>query len=95
MPSNVKQGALFALGADYFEVGHAGGLLAARVLKGANPAKIPIENYAPEVLALNMVARLRFQAHWAFGADWPKRAKLIVDRKGTHEGSPPAGSPKS
>ena len=95
MPGNVKQGALFALGADYFEVGHAGGLLAARVLKGADPAKIPIENYAPEVLALNVVARLRFQAHWTFGADWPKRAKLIIDRKGTHEEHAPAASPKA
>jgi ABC-type uncharacterized transport system substrate-binding protein len=94
-PSDVKKGALLSLGADYFEVGHAGGLLAARVLNGADPAKIPIENYAPEVLALNMVARQRFQAHWAFKPDWPKRAKLIIDRKGTHEGPPPAAPPKS
>jgi putative ABC transport system substrate-binding protein len=85
MPTDVKQGALFSLGADYYEVGHAGGLLAARVLKGADPATIPVDNYAPEVLALNMIARDTFQSKWKFGADWPKRAKLIVDQAGAHQ----------
>jgi putative tryptophan/tyrosine transport system substrate-binding protein len=89
MPSDVKAGVLFSLGADYFEVGHAGGLLAGRVLKGADPAKIPIEKYAPEVLALNMVARDRFRSKWSFGADWPKRARLIVDKTGAHQAQPP------
>jgi putative tryptophan/tyrosine transport system substrate-binding protein len=84
-PSDVKSGALFSLGADYYEVGRAGGLLAARILKGANPASIPVENYAPEVLALNMIARDMFQSKWKFGSDWPERAKLVVDQSGTHE----------
>jgi putative ABC transport system substrate-binding protein len=86
MPSDVKSGSLFSLGADYYEVGRAGGLLAARVLKGANPATIPIENYAPEVLGLNLIARDKFQPKWKFGPDWTKHAKLIVDRTGTHQG---------
>jgi putative tryptophan/tyrosine transport system substrate-binding protein len=85
MPSDVKQGALFALGADYLEVGRASGLLAARVLKGADPATIPVDNYAPEVLALNMIVRDTFRSKWTFGPDWPKRAKLIVDQTGTHQ----------
>ena len=93
MPSDVKQGALFSLGADYREVGHAGGLLAARVLKGADPATIPIDNYAPEVLALNMIARDMFEAKWKFGADWTKRARLIVDQTGAHPMQPPAEAP--
>jgi|HubBroStandDraft_6_1064221.scaffolds.fasta_scaffold159085_2 putative ABC transport system substrate-binding protein len=91
--SNVKVGALFSLGPDYYEVGHAGGLLAARVLKGADPASIPVENYAPEVLALNMVAEARFQSKWKFGADWPKQAKLIVDQKGIHTKTPEPSNP--
>jgi ABC-type sugar transport system substrate-binding protein len=85
MPTDVKQGAFFSLGADYYEVGHASGLLAARVLKGADPATIPVDNYAPEVLALNMIARDTFQSKWKFGTDWPKRAKLIVDQTGAHQ----------
>lgn len=85
MPSDVKQGVLFSLGADYYEVGRAGGLLAARVLNGENPGAIPIENFVPEVLALNMIARDIFQSKWTFGADWVKRAKLIVDQAGIHQ----------
>lgn len=84
MPSDVKQGALFSLGADYYEVGRAGGLLAARVLKGEKPANIPVDNFVPELLALNMIAREKFQADWKFGSDWEKRAKLIVDKTGVH-----------
>jgi ABC-type uncharacterized transport system substrate-binding protein len=79
MPTNVKQGALLGLGADYFEVGHAGGLLAARVLNGTDPATIPVDNFVPEVLALNLAALAKFQPKWKFRDDWPKRAKLIVD----------------
>jgi ABC-type uncharacterized transport system substrate-binding protein len=91
MPTNVKQGALLGLGADYFEVGHAGGLLAARVLKGTDPATIPVDNYVPEVLALNLNALAKFQPNWKFRDDWPKRAKLIVDGPGTgRPQSPPA-----
>jgi ABC-type uncharacterized transport system substrate-binding protein len=93
MPTDVKQGALFSLGADYYEVGHASGLLAARVLKGADPATIPVDNYAPEVLALNMIARDTFQSKWKFAADWPKRAKLIVDQTGAHQQQPDAQAP--
>lgn len=84
MPGDVKQGALFSLGADYYEVGRAGGLLAARVLKGENPAGIPVDNFVPELLALNMLSQEKFQTQWKFGADWNKRAKLVVDKSGVH-----------
>ncbi len=91
--SNVKVGALFSLGPDYYEVGHSGGLLAARVLKGTSPASIPVENYSPEVLALNLVAEERFRANWKFGPDWAKRAALIVDKTGVHNKKAEAGKP--
>jgi putative tryptophan/tyrosine transport system substrate-binding protein len=91
--SNVKVGALFSLGPDYHEVGHSGGLLAARVLKGTSPASIPVENYSPEVLALNMVAENRFRANWKFEPDWAKRAALIVDKTGAHKKKAEAGKP--
>ncbi|MBI1314424.1 hypothetical protein GC176_24280 [bacterium] len=85
MPSDVKQGALFSLGADYFEVGRASGLLAGRVLAGEAPAGIPVENFVPEQLAMNLAVLPKFAAHWQFGDDWAKRAKLVVDESGIHE----------
>jgi putative tryptophan/tyrosine transport system substrate-binding protein len=87
--SNAKGGALFSLGPDYYQVGHAGGLLAGRVLKGADPATIPVDNYSPEVLALNMVVQKKYQSTWKFKADWAKRATWIVDRAGSHENANP------
>ena len=92
--SNVKDGGLFSLGPDYYEVGHAGGLLAARVLKGTSPAAIPVENYAPEMLAINLVAEERFRANWKFGPDWARQARVIVDKTGVHTQKTQAASAK-
>lgn len=83
MPSDVKRGAVFALGADYFAVGHASGLLAARVLQGADPASIPVENFVPEELAINEVAWERFREKWKPGPSWRNEAKIIVDENDT------------
>jgi ABC-type uncharacterized transport system substrate-binding protein len=85
MPSDVKQGALFSLGADYFEVGRASGLLAGRVLNGEATAGIPVENLVPEQLAINTAVLPKFASHWKFGSDWVKRAKIVVDGSGIHE----------
>jgi putative ABC transport system substrate-binding protein len=90
--SNVSGGGLFSLGPDYYQVGHAGGLLAARVLKGTNPATIPVDNYSPEVLAINLVTQEKYRSKWKFGADWAKRATLIVDSTGAHQ-QPAAAAP--
>ena len=82
MPVNVKQGALFSLGADYFTVGKASGLLAARVIRGESPAGIPVDNFAPENLALNKVSQELFKSKWLIGSDWEQRATLVVDAQG-------------
>jgi ABC-type uncharacterized transport system substrate-binding protein len=85
MPSDVKQGALFSLGADYYEVGRESGLLAGRVLNGEATADIPVENFVPEQLAINSAVLPKFASHWKFGSDWSKRAKIVVDESGIHE----------
>lgn len=85
MPSDVKQGALFSLGADYYEVGRASGRLAAKVLKGKKPADIPVENFVPRQLAINQVAQKQFSREWEFGPDWAERAAVVVDDSGVHE----------
>lgn len=85
MPSDVKQGAAFALGADYFEVGYSSGLLAGKVLDGADPAEIPVDNFVPAQLAINAVTLERFHDQWTFGKDWRKKAAIVVDDAGVHE----------
>lgn len=90
MLSYVQDGALFSLGADYHEVGRSGGVLAARVLNGADPATIPIDNYAPDVMALNLVALEKFRSKWKFGPGWTERTTLIIDGTGAHQKHPKA-----
>ncbi|MEM8678794.1 MAG: ABC transporter substrate-binding protein [Planctomycetota bacterium] len=82
MPSDVKDGALFALGADYFEVGRASGQLAARVLGGESPASIPVENLVPEQLAVNLLALEPLNETWTLPNEWREQASLVVDKDG-------------
>jgi putative ABC transport system permease protein len=53
--SDVDQGAFITLGADYAEVGRETGRMAARVIAGASPATMPIHNYTPDKMYINMV----------------------------------------
>jgi len=84
LPVDVEQGVLFSLGADYSEVGRAAGLLATRILKGESPAEIPVENYAPQQLAINLAVAPNFSPTWTIPEDWTKRAATTVDAQGIH-----------
>jgi putative ABC transport system substrate-binding protein len=42
MPGSAERGAVFDLGANYYEVGRLAGALAARVLQGTDPATVAI-----------------------------------------------------
>ena len=41
--SSVERGAIAALGFDYFDIGHAAGMEAVEILKGADPAILPVQ----------------------------------------------------
>ena len=64
-PASVKRGELFALGADYFEVGTLAGELASQVLKGKDPATVRIENIVPERLVIATSALQRLKDPWS------------------------------
>jgi ABC-type uncharacterized transport system substrate-binding protein len=63
-PASVTKGELFALGADYFEVGSLSADLASRILKGLNPATIGVENIVPERLVINTQALQGLKDSW-------------------------------
>ncbi len=48
-----KRGAVLALASDYFDAGRQAGMLAARVLRGADPAAIPFEHVKTTRLVIN------------------------------------------
>ena len=63
-PGDAQSGALFGLGADYYEVGKRSGMLAARVLQGTDPATIPVESAMSQRLVMNAQALQGLREPW-------------------------------
>jgi ABC-type uncharacterized transport system substrate-binding protein len=53
-PTDVERGAFLSIGADYYEVGKETARLATRVINGEPPKNIPIVNYVPETMYVNL-----------------------------------------
>jgi ABC-type uncharacterized transport system substrate-binding protein len=85
VPPAVKRGAIFDYGANFYDVGQEVGKLAASILKGADPSKIPVRNYVPERILVNEVALKGLKANWQIPRDVVARADVVIDETGTHE----------
>ncbi len=94
IPPNARRGALFDIGADYYEVGRHAGELAADVLDGRDPAKIEIVNYLPESVFLNeqTLAALAKKG-WSLPDSVRQRAKTIIGPDGKEQPGPAAERP--
>lgn len=53
-PSDVQRGAFISVGADYHEVGVETAKMAERVIKGEDPKNMPIYDFVPEKIGLNL-----------------------------------------
>lgn len=89
-PGIVDHGLLFGLGANYYEVGLLSGEMAAGILKGADPAKIAVENVVPERLALNKQALSGLKDPWSIPPELLGKADVILGPDGKTEKGPPA-----
>ncbi len=78
-----QRGALFDLGANYYQVGFAAGQLAGDILNGTPPGTMPVRNYVPRRLGLNEKTRAALRDPWAFSAEEIARAGYIVEKTGT------------
>lgn len=85
IPPLAERGALFDLGANYFEVGREAGLLAGRVLQGADPATIPVVNVVPETLVLNPQALTGLKDPWRIPPDIQAQADMIITPNGSRQ----------
>lgn len=101
-PTHLQVGAFFALGADYREVGRLTGDLAARVLRGLDPATVPVENIVPQQLAINLAALAGLQERWTPDQETLAKAAVLIDGQGKTVRSPgkpveaaPAAAPGS
>jgi ABC-type uncharacterized transport system substrate-binding protein len=82
---HVREGTLFDLGANYLEVGHAVGALAASILDGRDPASVAITNFMPERIMLNKQALKKIRDPWKFPDDLIARADMIIGEDGQVE----------
>lgn len=90
MPGSALKGALFDVGANYYEVGRTVGRVASRVLNGESIAKIPVEIAIPPKLFVNTLVLKNLQADWAFPADVIASADSVIDETGRHDKPVPA-----
>ncbi len=81
-PANVGHGLLFALGADYVEVGKTAGVLAGKILKGLDPATVRIEDVMPQYMALNLGALKGLRDPWRVPPDLLASAAEVLDENG-------------
>src|SRR5262249_55821959 len=92
IPPTIKKGALFDLGANYYEIGKATGNLAADVLDGRRPADVPVENLAVEALAVNRLALEGLKDQWRLPEAVVHRAAIVIAATGTHSRLEATGS---
>jgi putative ABC transport system substrate-binding protein len=96
LPGSAERGSLLDLGANYYDVGFVQGTLAADILEGRDPATIPIENWMPVELHLNLTALEGLRRPWIIPDSLVRRATKVVDASGVREQDvPPATPPAS
>lgn len=97
IPPHAERGALFDLGANYYEVGRQTGYLAGEILAGRDPASVSIDNLIPEILVLNKQALQPLKETWRFPEEVLRQATILIDESGRKQpgaGSRPAGLSK-
>lgn len=76
-PSDIERGAFISIGADYYQVGVETAKMAQRVINGEDPEDIPIKEFVPEKMYINLsLARL-------YGLDIPEEFLKKAARVGS------------
>jgi putative ABC transport system substrate-binding protein len=84
-PGKPDRGTLFDYGADFYQIGTKTGELASRILRGADPARIPITNAIPIRFVVNTTAIAGLKQAWHIPDDILRRASIAVDDVGIHD----------
>lgn len=64
LPTTIRKGTLFDMGANYVQIGRQAGTIAADVLDGKSPADIPIDNFVPLIFLYNQQALTGLRDAW-------------------------------
>jgi len=92
-PELVANGALACVGIGFYQAGYAAGELAARVLLGAKPKDLPIENVAVKTVSLNLTVAHKLGV--TVPEDVLKQADVVIDENGVHERKRPVPGTQS
>jgi ABC-type uncharacterized transport system substrate-binding protein len=95
IPPSVDKGCLFDLGGNFYQIGQAIGNLAADVLDGRSPAEIPVENFTPEILDLNLLALEGLKEEWKIPDELRNQAEVLIDGSGRHTRAAVATTPRA
>lgn len=93
-PGKPDRGTLFDYGADFYQIGRQTGTLAANILRGADPTKMPIKNEVPINFVVNTTVLMGLQQRWQISQKVLERANTVVDAAGVHT-RVPDGKPAS
>jgi putative ABC transport system substrate-binding protein len=78
LPSDVKRGAMYAAGADFYAVGRQMGDMAARLFSGEDPAKMPVSYALPKSYGVNLQILAALKDHWTVPPAILAKASVVV-----------------
>ncbi len=83
--SHAKRGGLFDLGANYHDVGFEAGRIAGEILSGADSAQIPVRNFVPRRIVVNLQTMTRLPAVWQIDDQIKSQAAEVIDIHGVSQ----------
>lgn len=94
VPGKPERGTLFDIGVDFYKAGREEGKLVVRVLRGADPKDIPVEDVlsrVPRLLVVNEKALENLKDPWSIPGTVIDKAQVHVDKAGkVHQKKVPA-----
>jgi ABC-type uncharacterized transport system substrate-binding protein len=97
LPGDPRRGTLFDIGFDFYQAGWLCGELAAQILKGTDPATIPIrdtKDLVARFLLINQKALRGLRDPWQAPDDLLRTADIVVDEAGVPHETPKGNSKK-
>jgi ABC-type uncharacterized transport system substrate-binding protein len=88
-PGDPQRGSILDLGANFHEVGKLTGKLAVDIIRGADPAQIPVRDFAPRRLVVNRLAVNGLKDAWRIPDDIAASADILVNETGVHTKAAP------
>ena len=88
-PGDPERGTILDLGANFHEIGKLTGKLAVDIIRGADPAQIPVRDFSPRRLVVNQLAVRGLKDPWRIPDDIAASADILVNETGVRTKAAP------